>query len=317
VNGIGVVYWEGTWISVGGQSWEENHEKWETYGSGWASSYAAAYDAADAGRYYGGCAVDNQALFDEHGKPLESLKVFNLMRTGNEIPLMADALEDVNIICDLNAPLSLPETINAVMTDDSKQAIPVTWDFTGEMDQEMHASGVAQYTITGQAGGMEARCYVSMVEYNYLQDYSFEESSPAWRITDLAKADELYIEDKKTDSLTGTKHMHFWSAAQNSVEFTLEQQAENLPGGKYKFTVSIMGGDCGKTDIYAYVKVNGETVATAPMKITSYGNWDTAVTPGFTCEATDEVVVGVYVKCQGAGNGAWGKIDDALLNSVK
>ncbi len=317
VNGIGVVYWEGTWISVGGKSWEENHEKWETYGSGWASSYAAAYDAADAGRYYGGCAVDNQALFDEHGKPLESLKVFNLMRTGNEIPLMADALEDVTIICDLNAPLALPETINAVMTDDSKQAIPVIWDFTGEMDQQMHSSGVAQYIITGQAGGMEAKCYVSMVEYNYLQDYSFEEQSPLWQITDLKKADELYIEDKKTDSLTGSKHMHFWSAAKDSVEFTLEQKAQNLPAGKYKFTVSIMGGDAGKTDIYAYAKVNGETVATAPMKITSYGNWDTAVTPDFTCEATDEVVVGVYVKCQGAGNGAWGKIDDALLNSVK
>ena len=317
VNGIGVVYWEGTWISVGGQSWEENHELWEKHGSGWASSYAAAYDAADAGRYYGGCAVDNQALFDEHGKPLESLKVFNLMRTGNEIPLKADALEDVTIICDLNAPLALPETVNAVMTDDSKQAIPVIWDFAEEMDRKMHTSGVAQYTITGQAGGMKARCYVSMVEYNYLQDYSFEENSPAWQITDLAKADELYIEDKKTDSLTGSKHMHFWSAAQNSVEFTLEQKAQNLPGGKYKFTVSIMGGDAGKTDIYAYVKVNGETVATAPMKITSYGNWDTAVTPDFTCEAADDVVVGVYVKCQGAGNGAWGKIDDALLNSVK
>ncbi len=316
-NGIGVVYWEGTWISVGGQSWEENHELWEKYGSGWASSYAASYDAADAGRYYGGCAVDNQALFDEHGKPLESLKVFRLMREGNEIPVQADALEDVTIICDLNAPLVLPETVNAVMTDDSKQAIPVEWHLTAEMDEAMHSSGVAQYTITGLAGVMEARCYVSMVEYNYLQDYSFEEGSTAWQITDLANADELYIEDKATDSLTGTKHMHFWSAAQNSVEFTLEQQVQDLPGGKYQFTVSIMGGDAGKTDIYAYVKVNGETVSTAPMGITSYGSWDTAVTPAFTCTSEDQVIVGVYVKCQGAGNGAWGKIDDALLNSVQ
>lgn len=315
--GIGVVYWEGTWISVGGQSWEENHELWEKHGSGWASSYAAAYDAADAGRYYGGCAVDNQALFDQHGKPLESLKVFKLMREGNEITPVADALEDVTIICDLNAPLTLPETVNAVMTDDSKQAIPVAWDFTEEMDAQMHSSGVAQYTITGQAGGMEAKCYVSMVEYNYLQDYSFEEGSDVWQITDLKKADELYIEDKKTDSLTGTKHMHFWSAAKDSVEFTVEQQAQDLPVGKYKFTVSIMGGDAGKTDIYAYAKVNGQIVATAPMGITGYGNWDTAVTPDFTCTAEDDVVVGVYVKCQGAGNGAWGKIDDALLNSVQ
>ena len=48
-------------------SWEENHEKWETFGSGWASSYAAVYDPDDAGKYYGGSAVDNQAFFDAEG----------------------------------------------------------------------------------------------------------------------------------------------------------------------------------------------------------------------------------------------------------
>ena len=315
--GIGVVYWEGAWITVGGESWEENHALWEQYGSGWATSYARAYDPNDAGKYYGGSAVDNQAFFDPQGHPLESLKVFQLMREGNEIALAADALEDVNLICDLNAPLVLPETVNAVMTDDSKQEIPVVWDLTDEQNEQMHANGVNQYVITGQAGGMEATCYVSMVEYNYLRDYSFEEGGEGWVFTDLKKANELYIEDKKTDSLTGTKHAHFWSAARDSVEFTLEQQVENLPEGKYKFAVSIMGGDAGDTDIYAYVKVDGETVGTAPMKITSYGNWDTGLVPEFFCPAGSEVTVGIYVKCQGAGNGAWGKIDDALLNSVR
>ena len=101
------------------------------------------------------------------------------------------------------------------------------------------------------------------------------------------------------------------------MEFTLEQQVENLPEGKFKFTISIMGGDAGNTDIYAYVKVNGEIVAKAPLAITYYGNWDTAVTEAFENAAGSEVAVGIYVKCQGAGNGAWGKIDDALLNSVK
>ena len=317
VGGIGVVYWEGTWISVGGDSWEENSALWEKYGSGWASSYAAGYDPNDAGKYYGGNAVDNQALFDATGHPLESLKVFNLMRTGNEAEIRADALEDVNIICDLNAQLTLPETVNAIMNDDSRQLIPVTWNLTEEDKQKMYDGGVARYDITGTAGGMEAHCYVSMVEYNYLQDYSFEEGSEAWVFTDLNKADELYIEDKKTDSLTGTKHAHFWSAAKNSVEFTLEQQVEDLPEGKFKFTVSIMGGDAGETDIYAYVKINGEIVAKAPLAITFYGSWDTAVTEAVEHKAGDSVAVGVYVKCQGAGNGAWGKIDDALLNSVK
>lgn len=316
-NGIGVVYWEGCWISVGGNSWEENSALWEQYGSGWASSYAAAYDPNDAGRYYGGCAVDNQALFDRYGRALPSLRVFSLMREGNEIAPSPDALEDVELICDLNAALPLPETVNAVMTDGSRQAVPVQWDLTEEKDREMHENGPAQYEITGQAGGMTAKCFVSMVEYNYLTDYSFEEGGQGWVFTDLRQADQLYVEDKKTDSLTGTKHAHFWSAKKDSVEFTLEQMVQNLPEGKYRFTVSIMGGDGGDTEIYAYVKINGEMVGKAPLQITSYGNWDTATAPEFTYQAGDEVAVGVYVRCEGAGNGAWGKIDDALLNSVK
>ena len=85
-NGIGVFYWEGTWISAGGRNWKENSALWQTYGSGWASSYAAEYDPDDAGKWYGGCAVDNQAFFDKDGHALESLKVFALVRTGNELP---------------------------------------------------------------------------------------------------------------------------------------------------------------------------------------------------------------------------------------
>lgn len=79
-GGIGVFYWEGTWISAGGNSYEENRNLWETYGSGWASSFAGDYDPEDAGKYYGGCAVENQAFFDSHGRALDSLTVFSTIR---------------------------------------------------------------------------------------------------------------------------------------------------------------------------------------------------------------------------------------------
>lgn len=82
-NGIGVFYWEGTWIAAGGGSYGENRTLWERNGSGWASSYAAEYDPTDAGKWYGGCAVDNQAFFDGQGRALESLKIFALVREGN------------------------------------------------------------------------------------------------------------------------------------------------------------------------------------------------------------------------------------------
>ena len=315
--GIGVVYWEGTWISVGRESREANQEKWERDGSGWATSFAAAYDPEDAGKYYGGNAVDNQAMFDPEGNPLDSLQVFRLMREGNEAALKADALEDVNLVCDLNAPLELPETVDAIMNDNSREAIPVTWHLTEEQDAKMHAAGPAVYTIDGEAGGMTARTYVSMEKYNYLTDDSFEEGGVNWRIADLSHADELYVEDKKTDSLTGSKHMHFWSAKKNSVAFSLEQDAEELPEGTFRYEISIMGGDGGETDIYAYVKKNGEIIATCPMQITSYGNWDTAVIDGIEHAAGEKITVGIYVQCEGEGNGAWGKIDDAKLNSAK
>ena len=85
-KGLGVFYWEGAWITVGDVSSlsEEEYSKqlksnktlWEKYGSGWASSFSKEYDPDDAGKWYGGSAVDNQAFFNPSGKALSSLKVF-------------------------------------------------------------------------------------------------------------------------------------------------------------------------------------------------------------------------------------------------
>lgn len=85
-KGLGVFYWEGAWITVGDttglsgagyeQRVEQNHALWESCGSGWAASYSADYDPDDAGRWYGGSAVDNQAFFAPDGTALDSLRVF-------------------------------------------------------------------------------------------------------------------------------------------------------------------------------------------------------------------------------------------------
>ncbi len=312
-GGIGVFYWEGTWISSGGASYEENQALWYTHGSGWATPYAGEYDPNDAGQWPGGCAVDNQAFFDAKGHATEALKVFKLLRQGNVIPVKADAIEDTNMICDLNGDVALPETVNAIMSDNSRQALSVQWE---DVDiAAMKSGGPAKYTVEGTAGGMKAMCYISMVEYNYLQNWSFEEGDTGWTATALKKFDELHVEDKVTDSITGTKHYHFWGAGTDVVEFTLEQKVENLPQGKYRYAISIMGGDGGNTQIYAYVKLNGEMVATADTTITEYNAWHTATIENIDYNGSDEIVVGIYVKCSGPN--AWGKIEDAMLNSVK
>lgn len=77
---VGVCYWEPAWIPVPGADATERAVLWEKYGSGWASSFAAGYDAKDAGQYYGGSAWDNQAWFDKDGKPLDSLNTYEKIK---------------------------------------------------------------------------------------------------------------------------------------------------------------------------------------------------------------------------------------------
>ena len=316
IGGIGVFYWEGAWVPVPGGSWEANSALWEQYGAGWASSFAADYDPADAGKYYGGCACDNQTLFDFSGKALESLRFFNLVRSGNIVPVKADAIDDTTLMIDLTEEVILPDTVNAVMNDNTRQAVPVVWEAYDAA--AMKAGGVQTYTIRGMADGMPATCQVAMIRYNYLRNWSFEEADNGeWVANNIGGCEQLYIEEKKTDSVTGTKHYHFYSAAAGTVEFTLEQTLTDLPAGRYDYELAIMGGDGGETDIYTYVKVNGTEVARQASTITSYNVWDVPVITGVEVAEGDTVTVGVYVKCSGSGNGAWGKIDDVKLNAAE
>lgn len=314
IGGAGVFYWEGAWIAAGGASWEENSVLWEQNGSGWASSYAGEYDPRDAGKYYGGCACDNQAMFDREGHALPSLAVFGLMRTGQQVEKRPDSIEDVYLTLDLSGEIVLPDTVQAIMNDGSAEELSVTWN---DVDREaMKNGGEKQYVIKGTAAEMVAVCYVNMVEYNYITDGGFEQTDgKLWRVDNLGGTEQLYVEDKRSDSLEGTKHYHFYSEKAHSVEFTLEYDATDLAEGTYVYDISIMGGDGGETEVYGYVKVNGQEVGRDPATITVYNEWHKAHVEGIDVKPGDTVTVGIYVRCEGAG--AWGKIDDVRLKIAK
>ena len=312
-GGIGVCWWEGAWIPVGTESFEENSRLWETYGSGWASSFAGSYDPADAGKYYGGCACENQAMFDFEGRALPSLATFRLLRTGQEVEVRPDAIDDPVLTCDLAGEIVLPETVSAVMNDGSRIELPVTWEAVDTA--AMKASGPAEYTVQGVAEGMPATLLIRMVNFNYLINGDFEgEDTGEWVTDNFGGTEQLYIEEKKSDSLDGTKHYHFYSAAKDQVGFRLEQTVDNLPAGTYRFDVSIMGGDAGDYESYAYIKKGGEVSAECGLQITAWNAWHEGA-----CETEVEeggsLTVGVYVRCGGAG--AWGKIDAATLTRVR
>lgn len=78
-NGLGVFYWEGTWIKTPSSSASITNSysnDSEVYGTGWGNKYAYYYDSAKYKLENGGCAIENEAFFDEDGNPFESLAVF-------------------------------------------------------------------------------------------------------------------------------------------------------------------------------------------------------------------------------------------------
>ena len=311
IGGIGVFYWEGAWITVGGDTWEENHALWESNGAGWASSFAREYDPEDAGKYFGGSACDNQAMFGPDGKALDSLAVFNLVRKGQITEVVPEAVDDTEITVDVGSAVRLPDTVSAVMNDMSRRQVSAEWDLSGlpaSTDRE------GDYIVHGTAGGMKCTARIHVRLNNYVRNPSFEdEDLSMWRVEDRGGCDELYAEEKRVDSLTGVKHWHFYSAKAQGVDFTLEQTLEDLPEGTWRFRVSVMGGDAGDQEVYSYVKIDGQTAETAPAKITSYNNWDTPEIV-FACAEGQQVTVGISVRCD--GKGAWGKIDDMTVNRL-
>ena len=327
-NGIGVCYWEGAWNSVG-SSWEDNQQKWEQFGSGWAASYASEYDD-DVKEYgAGGSMVDNQTFFTTEGKPLESLKVFNLVRFGNNAPLYVDGIEDAYVSHYTDEQFALPETVNVIYNDNSRKAVKVTWE---DFDiQAAKDAGNGKHTIKGTAEGRDVYCYLTLMEYNFLKDYGFEEAvvdyvdsnnkdrykSLYWTVTNNGEAlsDNHRVEPTTENPQTGKFAFHFWAQKANNINFDVEQVVELSTPGTYKYQISVMGGVDPDADVHAYVKVNGEVKYQASGAFVGYDVWNDVFIGNIEFKAGDTIVAGFHVSTPTAGS--WGDIDDCMFNLVK
>ena len=307
---IGVFYWEPAWIAVPADSLDARKALWEKYGSGWASSFAAEYDPKDAGVYYGGCACENQALFDETGHPLESLKTFSYVRTGTVCPVKVDEVAPVYLTVRRNNPVSLPDTVTATNNDGSTAEIPVAWE-TVDL-AAMSAGETGTYSVAGTAQGFPVVCYIDIVEENYLDNPGFEDTDTSmWAITPIASGIQTDFQKKKMDAHSGEYSLHFWNA--DAVEWRAEQTVSGLKPGNYRFTLSAQGGDIGdNAEIYLYAVADGITY-TMPFSLTGWVDWQQPVIDSIPVSG-GEITIGVYVKCAGGG---WGTLDDWLLNPVE
>lgn len=307
---LGVFYWEGTWIPVG-KTKEQNSPIWEEFGSGWASSYAKDYDPNDAGKYYGGCSWDNQAMFDFEGHPLASLNVFKYLKYGATAPLAVEQVPDVEILVETGTPLDMPEAVDVIYNDPSvKEQVAVIWD--EEQLAAVDTDMPDMYEVTGTLEeGSPVVAHVKVESINYLENPSFEEADTSmWKVAYEGGSNPTDFQKKKDDAHEGEIAFHFWSG-DSDMEFSIEQELTALEAGTYKLSVFAQGGDVSddcEMELYA-VTADGEL--TDPFALSGWVNWQNPTISGI--KVTDSLTIGVRIK---SNKGSWGTVDDFVLNRI-
>lgn len=304
---LGLFYWEGAWIPVG-SDYDSNMKIWEKYGSGWASSYSTDYDPEDAGIYYGGCAWDNQAMFDWNGKPLASLNVFKYLKYGTICEPAVDFVKDVEVNLNAGDELVMPATVPAVYNNRALSTeVPVVWD-AGQVAAINTRQGGKYYVAGTLEDGTKVTCKVTIPYSNLLVNPSFEDRDRSmWTITSVG-ANPTDYQIKAGEATSGEVSLHFWSQSQQ--EFRVEQKVTILSNGSYGATASIQGGDVGNAEIYLYVIVNGKETRSESVTLNGWLNWQEPVISGIALSEGDIITVGMAVKCEGGG---WGTMDDITL----
>ena len=316
--GIGMFYWEPAWIPVSYvydesgkvilDRLEANKNAWESNGSGWASSFAGEYDAEDAGKWYGGSAVDNQSVFDFEGKPLETLKIYNLIRSGAKAPLQV-----ANVTCcdttlevkDITS-FELPSKVTLTFNDATTQEVEASWDVA--QIAVMKENGIGVYTIDGSYVFNEKQvnmtATIKVTANNLLTNPGFENGLVAWNVVGFN------TNDATNNARTGKGCAHFWTG--NNGETMSASQTVTVEKGVYDFGVFLQGGSAGSTDVFRITATVGDKVYESTSTLEGWKVWSNPTIVGIEVEEDDtEITVAFYVENTTAG--VWGSYDDCSL----
>ena len=334
---IGVFYWEPAWISPynvydeDGNADEklvkQNQEAWEKYGSGWASSYASEYDPEDAGKWYGGSAVDNQSWFDFNGKALPTAKIYSLIRTGataeRDISSIGFAKDENPLEVLLGTEITYPKAV-ATFNDGTTELKEVTWD--KEEQELVNTDKVGEYvvhgTVTEKGKVYKLTLTVKVMRTsfsNILVNPGFEQDGTAhtgWEVT--GQGISTNENDWKQNVRSGVYAMHFWWEAPTTLG--TYQIVEHPEAGIYTFGGYIQGDGADTEDVhYAYAEVYDKDNKLKSRKQVSFTlsgwmNWSEPEVTDIAVEEGDSLKVGVEIHASKVGtSGIWGTMDDFYL----
>lgn len=358
-NGIGVFYWEPAWIPVGYAYNDDgtvnqtqlaaNRALWEKYGSGWASSYSAEYDPDDAGKWYGGSAIDNQAWFDFDGTALPSLNAYSYMRSGTSAKRSVSYVpKNTELSVFVGGQPDYPGRLDVRFNDGTTQAFPVVWD--REQTALVSTDTVGEYKIDGvvtcayedEAGNKVREKYsviltikvLPLAGSNQIVNPGFEDgTTEGWTIKYCTEENGKVTESTSAPAGSEYTVKPTTENPHNDSQFGLNfyrgdagiflrvcQQITGLDAGTYNFGGYIQGGSAGGEDLsYSYVNVYAKdnlTEAKASYRsscaLSGWLNWNKPEVSDFVVEKGDVVEVGFEIKT--SVKGSWGSIDDAYLH---
>ncbi len=321
-KGIGVMYWEPAWLPVNVYKADAenaadvlaaNKLAWETYGSGWASSYSVAYDDTATEESYGGSEWDNQAMFDFEGNPLPSLNVYKYVLTGATEPKRLDAIDGCEIDAKEGDDIAskLPTTVTGIYNDSTKaEGLSVVWNQADIAAITSFGTHKVNGTVTweGSEETMNAVCTVHYFPQNLLIQGDFEGEGggrDVWEIIGSGLNDKLGENPR-----SGKQCLAFYHA--EAYELTATQSFTVETPGKYKAFMYLQGGDA-ENAVTAKIKLSNDTKETFTEDAAGVKGWLVWQNP-----TVDEVqaqigdVLTVTITITGKA-GSWGSVDDVYL----
>lgn len=314
-DGLGVFYWEPAWVPVGtgGKDNADLVAKWNQYGGGWATEAAGEYDPNDAGLYWGGSGVDNQALFDFDGKALASLPIFKYIHTGavtehvfTKIDPVEISAADTDSIDAIKA--KLPSEVTAQYRDGVNETEPVTWQ-SAALDW---IRGAGTYTISGTtSAGHDVTATITVTStpaVDYVPDGSFEDAANDANWTIDGTGASITWDNGNTPD--GDRALKFWSAKDYS--FSAKQTITGLEPGEYALTAMSQGAAVDnsaiKDKLTLSATVNGETASDA-LELNGWVKFDTAIVP-VTVGESGSVTITIAGDLPAE---SWGNVDKVSL----
>lgn len=330
-GGLGVYYWESAWITVGdttdltGYDYdtqvEKNKNLWETHGSGWASSYSAQYEPEDAGKYYGGSAVDNQALFAADGSPLASINVWNLVKTGAVSRYTSvDSIESPAETIEVGGEYTLPETVKVTYSNETlNENVEWNQEEIAAIDTDIPGT----YTITGTvtfSKPIDTGEYAGMTESTVIYKLTVKEKNLIGDDWSFENGDSNFVgldsTGKGIDGETpydGDKCLHWYLDNAATSVVTYNGSGNNgitLQPGSYTFEC-VAQGEVGDTVTLKVINFATNDVLETGEAV-SLNDWKNWTTPSVTFSIAEETTITLQMEI-GIQNGGWGTIDCMYL----